>query len=102
VRWTGNEIVAFRLHLPSRVVFHNSPSGEVLRGNILEWQQSLADRLAGRPVEMEADLERESILYNTLLLFASTIVAAVATLAFAVWLIARRGRGGAVPTPPAS
>jgi hypothetical protein len=101
VRWTGNEIVAFRLHLPSRVVFHNSPSGEVLRGNILEWQQSLADRLAGRPVEMEADLERESILYNTLLLFASTIVAAVATLAFAVWLIARRGRGVEVQTPPA-
>ena len=26
IRWTGDEIVAFRLHLPSEIVFHNAPS----------------------------------------------------------------------------
>ena len=96
IRWTGDEIVAFRLHLPSEIVFHNSPSGQVERGNILEWEQPLAERLAGRPVEMEVHLETESILYTTLLLFGSTIVAAAATLLFAVWWIARRGRGSEV------
>jgi hypothetical protein len=99
LQWTGREMVRFRLHLPSEVVFHNSPSGTVLRGNILEWEQSLTDRLAGQPVEMAVDLEPESILSTTLWLFGSTIVAAAATLAFAVWWIARQGRGsgGAVP-----
>ena len=89
--WTGGEIVAFRMHLPSEIVFHNSPSGQVARGNILEWEQPLAERLAGRPVEMEVHLERESILYTTLVLFGSTIVAAAVTLLLAVWWIARRG-----------
>ena len=35
VGWTGDELVAFRLHLPSRVPFHNSPSREIERGNII-------------------------------------------------------------------
>jgi hypothetical protein len=107
IRWTGDEVVAFRLHLPSAIVFHNSPSGQIARGNILEWEQPLTERLAGRPVEMEVHLERESILYTTLLLFGATIVAAAAALLLAVWWIARHGRGRAVdgpsappPTPP--
>jgi len=100
IRWTGDEIVAFRLHLPSEIVFHNSPSGEIARGNILEWEQPLAERLAGRPVEIEVDLESESILYTTLLLFGSTVVAAAATLLLVVWWIARRGRE--VPGPPSA
>jgi len=102
ISWTGDEIVAFRLHLPSEIVFHNSPSGQVARGNILEWEQPLAERLAGRPVEMEVHLERESILYTTLLLFGSTILAAAATLLLAVWWIARRGRGSEVAGPPSA
>ena len=97
IQWTGGEVVAFRLHLPSEIVFHNAPSGEIDRGNILEWEQPLAERLAGRPVEMEVHLERESILYTTLLLFASTIVAAAVTFVFVVWWIARRGREVAGP-----
>ena len=48
VSWHGDEIVAFRVHLPSRVNFHNSPDFE--RGNILVWEQSLRDRLAGTSV----------------------------------------------------
>src|SRR5262245_704095 len=38
----GNEVVAFRLHLPSEIVYHNSPFA-IQRGNILGWEQTLAD-----------------------------------------------------------
>jgi len=93
-RWTGGEIVAFRMHLPSEIVFHNAPSGQVERGNILVWEQPLADRLGGRPVEMQVNLEPTSILLRTLLLFGLTIVAAAAALAGVVWWISRRGREG--------
>jgi hypothetical protein len=102
IRWTGQEVVVFKLHLPSEIVFHNAPSGQISRGNILEWEQPLADRLMGRPVEMEVHLERASILYTTLLLFGATIVAAVATLLFAVWWIARRGRGNDLGNQPSA
>ena len=92
VQWAGNEVVAFRLHLPSEIVFHNAPSGRIERGNILAWEQPLSDRLSGRPVDIQVDLEPESILRTTLVLFGSTVVAAFSTLVFAVWWIARRGR----------
>ena len=91
VGWTGDEIVAFRMHLPSRIRFHNSKRGEQ-RGNILEWEQPLTARLAGTPLDIQAHIDTESILSRTLLLFASTIVAAAATFALVLWWIARKGR----------
>ena len=75
VGWTGDEAVRFRVHVPSEIPFHNSPSG-VERGNILGWDQPLAERVKGTPLEMEFQMEPESILYSTLLLFGGTIVAA--------------------------
>jgi hypothetical protein len=92
VGWTGDEIVAFRMHLPSRIPFHNAPSRAVQRGNILEWEQPLAERLEGVPIAIEAHLETHSILSRTLLLFGSTIVAAAFTFALLLWWLARRGR----------
>lgn len=97
--WTGSEIVAFRVHLPSEIHFHNAPSGEILRGNILVWEQPLADRLAGRPLELQVNLEPTSILARTLLLFAGTILAAAAALAGVIWWISRRGRDEAADAP---
>jgi hypothetical protein len=91
VGWTGQELVLFKMHLPSEIVFHNSPDG-VLRGNILEWEQPLAARLEGRPLELQVQLETESILFTTLMLFGTTVVAAAVTFAIVVWWIARRGR----------
>src|SRR5712691_3875080 len=79
VGWTGNELVAFRVHLPSKINFHNSPN-EIERGNILAWEQTLRDRLAGSPLHMEARMETQSILYRTLWLFAGTFLAAMAVL----------------------
>ncbi|HEX6464283.1 MAG TPA: hypothetical protein VFZ98_07520 [Vicinamibacterales bacterium] len=105
-QWTGDELVAFRLHLPARIRFHNSRdlrTGGVRgigRGNILTWEQTLRDRLAGKPIAwsedhrpgvMEAHMDRESILYRTLWLFGIAFAAAIIVLAGLIWLTMRRG-----------
>jgi hypothetical protein len=92
VGWNGGEVVAFRMHVPSEILFHNT-GGAPQRGNILAWEQRLADRLKGDPVEMHVRMEPESILYTTLLLFVGTIVAAALTFAVVVWWLTRRARG---------
>jgi hypothetical protein len=91
VGWTGDEIVAFRLHLPSNVVYTNASAENHKRGNILVWEQSLRDRLNGKPLTLEARIESESILSHTLLLFGATFLAVAATFGAAIWLVMRRG-----------
>ena len=90
VGWTGDELVAFRVNLPSRITFHNTVRVE--RGNTLLWQQTLRDRLAGTPLRMEARMETQSILYRTLWLFGGTFVTAMAVLALIIWWVSRKGR----------
>jgi hypothetical protein len=99
VGWDGSEIVAFRLHLPSRILEHNArdleknePTG-IHRGNILGWEQHLADRLDGKPLTIEVRMDSQSILYRTLFLFAGAFAAAVLTLVLMIWWTMRRGRG---------
>jgi hypothetical protein len=98
VGWDGRELVAFKLHAPSRVTYHNLrrlEDGEPAqpgRGNILTWEQRLADRLAGQPVEMEVRMDSASILYRTLWLFGGALTAAVLVLLALVWWTMRRGR----------
>ena len=91
VGWKGDEMVSFKMHLPSEIPFNNSPK-PVQRGNILQWEQPLTDRIAGVPLEIEAHLEPKSILYSTLILFAGTVIAAALTFAVAIWLVVRKGR----------
>ena len=68
VGWTGRELVAFRLHLPSEIVYHNAGPGNPKRGNILVWEQPLADRLRGEPLvpgrdpSLDARMKSQSIL----------------------------------------
>ncbi len=90
--WTGDELVAFRFHLPSKIRFHNAPPGNLRRGNILVWEQSLKDRLTGTPLTMEAHPETQSILYRTLWLFGLTGIAVAMAFAIAVWWIMKSGR----------
>jgi hypothetical protein len=94
VRWKGDEIVAFRLHAPSQIVDHNADRRT--RGNILVWEQGLADRMRGDPLTLDVRMESQSILYRTLLLFASTFVAVAVMFGLAIWWIVRRG---AKPAP---
>ena len=79
VGWTGDELVAFRMHLPAKIRFHNATSKQVDRGNILAWEQPLKDRLSGTPLTIEVRLDTQSILYRTLWLFG-LMMALVAVL----------------------
>jgi hypothetical protein len=98
VSWDGSELVAFKLHLPSRVTWHNvrkledGTEGALERGNILTWEQRLSDRLSGVPVPIEVRTESESILYRTVSLFAAAFGAAVIVLILLIWFTIRRGR----------
>jgi hypothetical protein len=89
--WTGSEIVAFRLHAPSKVLFENATS-DVQRGNILAWEQPLSKRLAGSPLDLRVEMEAESILHSTLLLFGGAILAAAASFGVVIWWVVRKGR----------
>ncbi len=104
--WSGNEVVAFRLHLPSRIQYQNSRTLDTnqprpaARGNILTWEQRLTDRLAGKPIAWEQGvpgvmavrMDSQSILYRTLYLFGIAFLAAVAVLGLLIWLTMRKGR----------
>ena len=96
VGWKGNELVAVRVHLPSRIRYHNAGADNLKRGNILVWEQSLADRRAGKPLEIEARIEETSILYSTLMLFAVSGLFALLVLAAIIWWVVRKGRHPAV------
>ena len=95
--WNGSEIVAFRHHIPSKIVYHNSRSLEdnqplpPARGNILAWEQHLADRLEGRDVFIEVKMESKSILYRTLWLFGGAFASAVILIVLSVWWFMRKG-----------
>ena len=91
-KWTGRELVAFRLHLPSKIEYHNTPTHEVGRGNILVWEQPLADRLRGTPLTLEARMQTQSILYRTLWLFGITFVVVAVVFAAVIWWVLQRGK----------
>lgn len=98
VNWDGSELVAFKLHLPSRIYYQNvrdletNAPGSTERGNILRWEQRLTDRLAGVPIDMEVRMDNQSILFRTLWLFAGAFVAAMILLVSLIWWTVRRGR----------
>lgn len=102
VGWTGRELVAVRLHLPSRVPFHNQPSGAIERGNIIAWEQPLRARLAGEPLRIEVHMETESILRDTLTLFALIIGLVALMFAGAIWVVMRRQPALGPGLPPAA
>ena len=87
--WNGQEIVAFRLHLPSKIQYHNT-GRDVGRGNILAWEQRLSERLRGTPLVLDARMDPESILFRTLWLFGWTFVAVAITFGLVIWWIVRR------------
>jgi hypothetical protein len=103
VNWTGDELVAFKLHLPSRIIYHNvkrledGSNGDIDRGNILTWEQRFKDRRAGVPIAMDVRMDSESILYRTLWLFAGAFAAAVTLLIVLIWLTMRRAKGKTLP-----
>lgn len=116
---TGNEIVAFRLHLPARIRHQNShyldrpESRPASRGNILTWEQRLGQRLEGKPIAyaedrtpdvMEVRMDRQSILYRTLWLFGLAFLAALLVIGGLIWLTMRRAPEDPEPSshPPSA
>jgi hypothetical protein len=91
VGWKGDELVAFRLHLPSRINEDNTGRG-VGRGNILAWEQPLSDRLRGLPLTLQARIQTQSILARTLWLFGATFAAVATLFAAIIWWVLRRGK----------
>ena len=91
VGWTGSEVIAFRMHLPSKIAYHNAGADNLLRGNILVWEQSLSDRRSGAPLVIDARVETQSILYRTLALFGVTLVIVASFFVLMLWFVLRRG-----------
>ena len=102
--WTGNELVGFRLHLPSRIIWHNARDlvtdepRDHERGNILAWEQHLADRLEGTPLHIKVEMDSQSILHRTLWLFGGAFAAALAVMASLIWFTIRKGAREAATT----
>lgn len=90
VGWAGDELVAVRVHLPSVITYHNSPARKIERGNIVVWEQPLAERIKGAPLAIEATMEKESILFRTLALFGAMAVLVVFTFAGFIWFVRSR------------
>jgi len=90
--WTGDEFVAFRIHVPSVVEYHNAGPENLRRGNIVVWEQPLADRLRGEPLELEVRMQPQSILYRTLILFALMFAAVAVLFGVVIWRIVRAGQ----------
>ncbi len=91
VGWEGDEIIAFRMHLPSKIAYHNAGAGNPGRGNILTWEQSLSERLRGTALTFDARMETQSILYRTIALFGATFVVVALLFVVIIWRVLRRG-----------
>jgi hypothetical protein len=90
VGWAGDELIGVRLHLPSKITDHNAPSRRIERGNILVWEQLLRERIKGTPLDVQARMEKESILFRTLALFGAMAVLVVFTFIAAIWFVRSR------------
>ena len=90
VGWDGTELIAVRLHLPSKVTYHDAPSKRTERGNIVVWEQNLAERQKGAPLEITVRMETQSILFRTLTLFGAMGVLVVLTFIAAIWFVRSR------------
>ena len=98
VNWTGEELVGFKIHAPSSILYHNvrrledGEPGEADRGNILTWEQTLADRRAGQQLHLDVRMLAQSILTRTLVLFIGSFLAALLAIGTALWLVIRRAK----------
>jgi hypothetical protein len=90
--WAGDELVAFRVHIPSVVEYHNAGADNLQRGNIVVYEQSLKDRLLGQPLEIEVQMQSRSILYSTLILFASMFAVVAVLFGLVIWRVVRAGQ----------
>jgi hypothetical protein len=85
-------LMAVRFHLPSKVYEHHNAAEGVERGNIVGWRQEVAQAAGGGALELGAVIDRRSILFSTVSLFAASVLGGLGLLAIALYLAFRRGR----------
>jgi hypothetical protein len=85
-------LMAVRFHLPSKVYGHRNAFAGVERGNIVGWRETVVEGLAGRPLDVGAQVDRRSILFSTVTLFAIAIVMALGLLGAIMAWVVREGR----------
>jgi len=85
-------LMAVRFHLPSKIYYHENAAEGVERGNILVWREEVAAARRGAPLSFGAVMDRRSIFYSTVGLFAAAVVLALALLAVMVYVVRRKGR----------
>jgi len=89
-------LMAVRFHLPSKVYGHKNAFAGVERGNIVGWRQDVAQGLDGQALYFGGVMDRRSILFSTLGLFAIAILAALALMAAVLYWVVKKGRRAAV------
>lgn len=85
-------LMAVRFHLPSRVYEHRNAAEGLERGNIVAWRQDVSVAADGQPLPFGAVIDRRSILFSTVALFAGAIVLGLSAVALVVYLTFRKGR----------
>jgi hypothetical protein len=85
-------LMAVRFHLPSKIYQHENAADGVERGNILVWRQDVAAALGGKELAFGAVLDRRSIFYSTVGLFAGAVALALALLGVMVYIVRRKGQ----------
>jgi hypothetical protein len=85
-------LMAIRFHVPSKIYSHGNAWEGVQRGNILAWRQDVKAALAGTPLQISMDMDRRSILWSTVSLFATAIVLGLSVLGLGFWYALRKGR----------
>ena len=85
------------MHLPRGFCTTTRPSKQVERGNILVWEQTLADRhRRACPSTSKRGWKAESILYSTVTLFGAMAAVVVVLFAGIIWWVVRKGRAADV------
>jgi hypothetical protein len=85
-------LMAVRFHLPSKIYEHQNAAGGVERGNILSWRQDAAAALRGTSLTFGAIMDRRSIFYSTVGLFAAAVAIALGLLAAMIYVVRRKGQ----------
>ena len=88
-------MMAVRFHLPSKIYQHENAADGVERGNILAWRQDVAAALRGTDLAFGAVMDRRSIFYSTVGLFAGAVALALVLLGVMVWVVRRKGQQAA-------
>jgi hypothetical protein len=87
-------LMAVRFHLPSKIYRHENAADGVERGNIVGWRQDVAVARRGGELAFGAVLDRRSIFYSTVGLFAGAVALALALLGVMVYIVRKKGQRG--------